>query len=264
VSRLLVLLLCGPALLWADAPISLDEVFCATCHFDQGEEFAQNIHYQQGQLLCNDCHGGLPFEADPEKAKGPGTGFIGRPRRADIAALCAKCHAAPARFFAQGPHAAWQQEASPTCISCHTNHLVLDASLELMDSTCGQCHQPGTPALARGESIRQRLEQAGEEHRQLKAHRDSLQVLEGSLRRASPFLEAGANALREAGPLTHALDLGLIEGKLGEARGEEAPVRQMIAEYYDSRRHRLWAVAGIWVLVVANVLLLWIKRRQLK
>ena len=60
---LLGFLLLGPGLLWADPPVSLDEVYCATCHFDQGEEFAQSIHYQEGQLLCNDCHGGLPFEA---------------------------------------------------------------------------------------------------------------------------------------------------------------------------------------------------------
>lgn len=261
---LLGLLLFSPALLWAAPPVSLDEVFCATCHFDQGEAFSQSIHYQQGQLLCNDCHGGLPFEADPEKAKAPGTGFIGKPRREDVAALCGKCHAAPARFFAQGPHAAWQNQGNPTCISCHTNHHVLDASLELIDTTCGHCHQPGTPALARGASIRQRLEQAGEAHRQLKAQSDSLQAVEGSLRKVAPYLEAGASALRETDPMTHALDLGMIEGKLGEARAEDDQVRQLIAGYYAGRRHRVWAVAGIWVLVAANVFLLWIKRRQLK
>lgn len=256
--------LLGPALLWAAPPVSLDEVFCATCHFDQGEEFAQSIHYQEGQLLCNDCHGGLPFEADPAKAKAPGTGFIGKPRREDVVALCGKCHAAPARFFAQGPHAAWQNPANPTCINCHTNHHVLDASLELIDTTCGHCHQPGTPALARGETIRQRLGEAGGEYRQLRAHRDSLLALEGSLRKATPYLEAGAAALRETEPMTHALDLNMIEGKLGEARGEADQVRQLIAGYYAGRRHRAWAVAGIWVLVVTNVFLLWIKRRQLK
>lgn len=262
--RLLGLLLFSPVLLWAEAPVSLDEVLCATCHFDQGEEFAQSIHYQQGLLLCNDCHGGLPFEADPEKAKAPGTGFIGKPKREDIAALCGKCHVAPTRFFAQGPHAAWQHQANPTCISCHTNHRVEDATLALMDSTCTQCHQAGTPALTRGATIRQRLEQASEAHRQLKAQSDSLQAMEGSLRQAVPYLEAGASVLRETHPMTHAWDLGLIEGKLDEARGEGDQVRQLIADYEAGRRYRVWAVAGIWVLVVANLFLLWIKRRQLK
>lgn len=256
--------LLAPALLWAAPPVSLDEVFCATCHFDQGEAFSQSIHYQQGQLLCNDCHGGLPFEADPEKAKAPGTGFIGKPKREAIAALCGKCHAASARFFAQGPHAAWQNQANPTCITCHTNHHVEDATLALMDSTCTQCHQAGTPALARGAAIRQRLEQAGEAHRQLAGQRDSLQAVEGSLRRGTPYLEAAASALRETDPMTHALSLELTEAKLGEARAEEDQVRQLIADYYAGRRHRVWAVAGIWVLVAANVFLLWLKRRQLK
>ncbi|MSR83513.1 MAG: hypothetical protein EXS58_11430 [Candidatus Latescibacteria bacterium] len=262
--RLFGLLLFSPALLWAGPAVSLDEVLCATCHFDQGEEFAQSIHYQQGQLLCNDCHGGLPFEADPEKAKAPGTGFIGKPKREDIAALCGKCHAAPARFFVQGPHAAWQNQANPTCISCHTNHRVQDATLALMDSTCTQCHQAGTPALARGSVIRQRLDQASAAHRQLQAQSDSLQAVEGSLRKATPYLEAAASALRETDPLTHTLDLGMIDRKLGEVRGEEDQVRQLISDYYAGRRHRVWAVAGIWVIVVANLFLLWIKRRQLK
>lgn len=263
-SRLLSLLLLVPALLWAAPPVSLDEVFCATCHFEQGEEFAQSIHYQEGQLLCNDCHGGLPFEADPVKAKAPGTGFIGKPRREDISALCGKCHAAPARFFAQGPHAAWQQPGNPTCISCHTNHHVLDASLELIDTTCGRCHQPGTPALARGEALRQQLGEAGQQHRRLRLHTDSLRQVDGSLRRAIPYLEAGAAALREADPMTHALDLGLIGGKLEEVRAEQDQVNQLLAEREAGRQRRSWAVGAIWALVAANVFLLWRKRRQLQ
>jgi len=264
VKRLWGFFLLGPALLWAQPPTSLDEVFCATCHFDQGEEFGQSIHYQEGQLLCHDCHGGLPFEADPEKAKGPGSGFIGRPGREQIAALCGKCHAAPAHAFAQGPHAAWQNAANPTCISCHTNHHVLDASLELIDTTCGHCHQPGTPALARGEAIRQQLGEANQQHRRLQLHTDSLLQVDGSLRRAVSYLEAGAAALREADPMTHALDLDLLAGKLDEARAEQDQVKQLLAEREVGRQRRSWAVGAIWVLVAANVFLLWRKRRQLQ
>ncbi len=262
--RLLGFFLLGPSLLWAEPPVSIDEVYCATCHFEQGEEFSQSIHYQEGQLLCNDCHGGLPFEADPEKAKASGTGFIGKPRREDVAALCGKCHAGPARFFAQGPHAAWQNQANPTCISCHTNHHVLDASLELIDTTCGHCHQPGTPALASGETLRQRLGEADQQHRRLQAQTDSLLQLDGSLRRATPYLEAGATALREAAPMTHALDLGLIGGKLEEVRAEQDQVNQLLAEREAGLQRRSWAVGAIWVLVAANVFLLWFKRRQLQ
>ena len=63
------------------SPVDIDEVMCALCHFEQGDEFVESIHYQKGLLLCDDCHGGDPFAAEIEKAKAPETGFIGKPRR---------------------------------------------------------------------------------------------------------------------------------------------------------------------------------------
>ena len=61
------------AVLWKAATAGaqaadIDDVYCALCHFEQGDEFVESIHYQQGMLLCNDCHGGDPFEADVEAA----------------------------------------------------------------------------------------------------------------------------------------------------------------------------------------------------
>ena len=60
-------------------PPDLDEVVCTWCHFDEGDDFAASVHYHEGHILCNDCHGGLPFEEDPDLAKAEGTGFIGKP-----------------------------------------------------------------------------------------------------------------------------------------------------------------------------------------
>ena len=37
----------------------LDDVMCAICHFEQAEDFAHSVHYLDGKMLCNDCHGGL-------------------------------------------------------------------------------------------------------------------------------------------------------------------------------------------------------------
>ena len=79
------------------SPVDIDEVMCALCHFEQGDEFVESIHYQKGLLLCDDCHGGDPFAAEIEKAKAPETGFIGKPRREKLAAICGRCHTGPTR-----------------------------------------------------------------------------------------------------------------------------------------------------------------------
>lgn len=71
---------------------------CLDCHFALDppllvtqEQFAQDIHAQKG-LNCASCHGGDPANEDPEVAMGRAAGFRGKIQRAQIPALCAKCH----------------------------------------------------------------------------------------------------------------------------------------------------------------------------
>jgi len=259
-----LLLLGWPALLWAAPPVSLDEVFCAVCHFEQGDQFSESLHYQSGQLLCNDCHGGLPFEADAKKAKAPGTGFVGRPGRPEIASLCGRCHTGPAAAFARGPHAAWQKGNNPTCVTCHHNHRVVDADLMLMDSACGECHPDGSPALAQGHQLRQALEEVWWEYHRVQTRLDSLRPQDRSLGRAAPYMEAALIALREADPETHSLELAPIRETAAEARRELEQAQEFIDARAASQARRRWIALGVWVFVGANVLLLWLKRRQMQ
>ena len=247
----------------AEPPQDLDEVMCALCHFEQAEEFSQSIHYLRGQMLCNDCHGGLPFEVDTDLAKAPDTGFIGRPGRADIAPVCANCHTGPGEFFSQGPHHDVAMADNPTCVSCHHNHLVQDATLALMDEACTACHAVGTPALARGAAIRSRL-QAGHQALQAVAARlDSALAHDRSLKFALPHLDDARTTLRAASPQTHAMNETLIDESLAEFNRDLTAAEKAIAESFEAKRQRRWAVVGVWAFVGLNMLLLWLKRRQL-
>jgi len=257
-------LLLMPAMAAAGEPVDLDEVMCALCHFAPADDFAASVHYQSGLLLCSDCHGGLPFEADPKVAKAEGTDYIGRPGRGEIARVCSKCHPASADFFAQGPHGDWQHADSPTCVTCHHNHQVLDASLALMDETCAECHQAGTSALERGEDIRTAVTQGKERIVRLQALVDGLLAEDRSLRRARPFLESAGGALRGAEPGTHALDPGIIGEKLDESGQELDEVQRLVEAHFEGRKRRRWAVGVVWVFALGNVALLWWKRRQLE
>ena len=253
-----------PALPLSAQTADLEEVACALCHFEQAEEFSESVHYQKGGILCNDCHGGLPFEADAEIAKAPQTGFMGRPQRGDIAAVCGSCHTGPTEFFARGPHHDWRVKANPTCITCHNNHRVHDATLSLMDETCTSCHAAGTTALEAGLAIRAVLEESGTVLQRAAVRLDNLVSADRSLVRVRPLLEAARAALREADPRTHALDPKLIESSISDFRRELEAVETRIGDHSASRRQRRWIVLGVWVFIGLNAFLLWLKSRQLK
>lgn len=244
-------------------PVDIDEVMCALCHFEQGDEFVAGIHYQKGMLLCNDCHGGDPFEAQSERAKAVETGFIGKPRRQDIAAICGRCHTGPARFFAQGPHRDWQNADNPTCITCHHNHRVLNATLALLEEPCARCHASESEPAARGLAIRSRLRDSGSELARVAGDLDSLRHIDSALDRVVPLLEAARSTLRKADSRTHALSRELIEETLEAAGGELAVVEERLFEFVQDRQRRRWAVLGLWLFVAVNVVFLWAKRRQL-
>jgi hypothetical protein len=258
---MLLLLVAGAQ---AQEPVDLEEVMCAVCHFEQADQFAQSVHYQQGLILCNDCHGGLPFEADQEAAKAKETGFIGRPGRGQIAEVCAKCHQASAQAFARGPHRDWEKEGNPTCITCHDNHRVLDATLALMEEACADCHESGSAALVTGHQVRGLIEKQQERIAAMDGRADSLAKLARSLAKVRVHVEMARGTLREAEPATHALDARLIEEKTRAAEGEVEEAEKKVEEYYRGQALRRRVVAGLWVFVLVNVALLWWKRRQLE
>ena len=72
---------------------------CLDCHHKEKErrlmeptlDFSNDIHAQRG-LGCVACHGGVASDPDIS-AMDPDQGYIGKPKRSEIAELCAKCHA---------------------------------------------------------------------------------------------------------------------------------------------------------------------------
>ena len=257
----LLLLTVGGA--FAAEPVDLDDVYCALCHFDEGDDFAAGIHYQQGLLLCNDCHGGLPFESEEEISKAPETGFIGKPSRHQIVEVCGKCHAGPAEFLAMGPHGDVSDPDNATCISCHGNHRVESADLSLMDETCGACHASESSAVATGDRIRTLLLRNRSLGETVRGEFDSLSVADARLRRVGPRLRSAFASLRQADTMTHAWDTELITDQVDEFRDDLALVESGIQEQKEGNRLRLWLVACIWVFVVVNLgLLRWRLNRQ--
>jgi hypothetical protein len=153
----------GPASASADAP----RVLCGICHPDVRVRFEQGVHAREG-FDCTSCHGGNAGAATVQAAHRPP--FTGRPRRRDIPALCARCHAdlarmtpynIPADQYAlyltsqHGLRLAKGDESVAVCTDCHGAHDILrkdDPKSSVfprnVPATCGRCHgapPPGGP-----------------------------------------------------------------------------------------------------------------------
>jgi len=156
---------------------------CINCHLRQQDSrlsdparlFPQDVHAEKG-FTCLDCHG--------EAAANPGSpGFMAKPARRDIPALCGRCHSnAPymRRFnptlrvdqvteYYSSRHGQRLRAANDpdvaTCVSCHPAHAIrppTDPESSVFPAnvakTCGECHAQPWMAARHGLPVDQ-LEQ---------------------------------------------------------------------------------------------------------
>jgi hypothetical protein len=145
---------------------------CGVCHSDIRVKFDKGIHKSE-EIGCISCHGGNPDAITVADAH-RGNGYRGRPRRADIPALCGSCHSDVARMrpyqlpsdqlalyrtSAHGLALARGNMNAAVCTDCHGVHEIRPADDPLsmvarhnVPTTCGRCHggngdpaQPATP-----------------------------------------------------------------------------------------------------------------------
>lgn len=152
-----------PALLEAQARPRAE--VCVRCHLEQKETrlleparlFPKDVHAEKG-LTCLDCHGAAAGEPR-------GEGFMARPARRDIPALCGRCHSNAQYMRRFNPSLRVDQvteyytsvhgrklrdhddPAVATCVSCHPAHATRppsDPSSSVFPAnvaaTCGACH----------------------------------------------------------------------------------------------------------------------------
>jgi len=142
-------------------------VLCGVCHPDVRVQFEQGVHFREG-FDCTSCHGGNAAASTVEAAhRAP---FRGTPKRRDIPALCASCHAdlakmtpynIPADQYAlyltsqHGRRLAKGDESVAVCTDCHGVHEIRHKNdpkssvfARNVPMTCGRCHgapPPGSP-----------------------------------------------------------------------------------------------------------------------
>ena len=121
------------------------ETVCLQCHGALPDRLGApvslwrgSIHAENG-ISCHACHGG--DAKDPANAMNRARGFLGKPKENDIPAFCGRCHPGVMRDYLASAHGRVLGKGGPTCVTCHSNHRVLKASLELIsEKNCSRCH----------------------------------------------------------------------------------------------------------------------------
>jgi hypothetical protein len=143
-GALFVMLLAGRPPLVA-AQTEQPETVCIQCHSALPDKLGapvklwrKSIHAENG-ISCNRCHGGDPKNA--ADAMNRSRGFLGAPKEAEIPAFCGRCHPGVMNDYLASAHGKALGKGGPTCVTCHSNHQVLRASLDLInEQSCSRCH----------------------------------------------------------------------------------------------------------------------------
>ncbi len=143
---------------------------CLQCHAQLDpplgvtrDEYAASIHAQKG-LTCTSCHGGDASSDDMDQSMGKAAGFKGHIERAQIPALCSKCHSDAAYMRGYNPSLRTDQFSQyqtsvhgkllakgdtrvAVCTDCHTAHNIRPpndprSSVYPVNvaRTCANCH----------------------------------------------------------------------------------------------------------------------------
>jgi hypothetical protein len=142
---------------------------CGVCHPSERVQFERSSHAREG-VTCVSCHGGN--DRSIEQAVAHGSGFTGRPKRADNPRLCASCHADQERMrpydLPVDQHALYQTSGHgrrlaqgdtrvAVCSDCHGAHDILpptDPASRVfpinLPKTCLGCHGDTTRVIRAG------------------------------------------------------------------------------------------------------------------
>ncbi len=136
-----------------------EEIVCIRCHGTLPGKLGEpvrlwrdSIHAANG-IACNNCHGGDPRDA--ANAMSPARGFLGAPKETAIPAFCGRCHVGVLNDYLPSAHGRALGKGGPTCVTCHSNHLVVKATIDIInEKTCSQCH-----SYERARTIKEAMQQ---------------------------------------------------------------------------------------------------------
>jgi len=242
----------------ADEPQARPETVCLQCHGGQQGRLGApvalwrtSIHAGNG-ITCNDCHGGDP--TDFALAMTPERGFLGTPEDQDIPAFCGRCHVGVEEDYRASKHGQALGQGGPQCVTCHGNHGVQRASLDLINpNDCSRCHSFERAAIIREALVATDARIAG-----LEADLDDLHRTGRSVRALSGEVFAQRNAFHR---LFHSVDVDKVRGETAAVQENLDGIEAQIATIHvELGQRKLFGGIAIALLLVAGALLRLLRR----
>jgi hypothetical protein len=217
------------------------EIVCVQCHGSLpgriGEPvklWKESIHAENG-VACNACHGGDPKDA--ANAMSPARGFLGAPKETAIPAFCGRCHVGVMKDYLASAHGKALGKGGPTCVTCHGNHQVVKATLDLInEKSCSRCH-----SYERARLIRAAMQET----------EGMIVAIDGEIAHYkeegtdTEGLEKGLFAVRNRfHTLFHNVDVEMVKKESAGIQGDLKKIRDQLTALDNSHKKRKLAGAG--------------------
>ncbi len=228
-----------------------EETVCLQCHGGQPGPLGapvplwrESVHQANG-VSCQHCHGGDP--TDFAMAMSPERGFIGVPAADDIPAFCGRCHVGVLDDYLASAHGQALGAGGPQCVTCHGNHRITRATLDLINpQDCSRCHEYG-----RADELRQAV--SGTDALIIGLERDLAELHRLGL--DTERLSGTVFSLRnEFHRLFHSVDVEKVRFKTGVFAQDLGKIEEEItAIRSDLGQRKLWGGGIMALLVLAGL-----------
>ena len=200
-------------------------------------------------VTCHGNHGAMP----------PGLKEVGQ--------VCGKCHVRQRELFEKSPHAEIAAAGAglfSECVSCHGNHAIQKASIELFSTSCKQCHAKDPKQLAVRDAVSGLIRGAQADYDHAVAQVKAATVRGLPTEDDQVLLEEAKTQVTQLQALQHTLTPEKL--KPVAAHSTEL-IQQAKADIAGLERLELWKrrlLVPVWGFLGIMALLFWWKRKQLE
>jgi hypothetical protein len=234
------------------------ETVCIKCHSSLPGRLGEPVKLWRGSIhaangiSCNNCHGGDP--TDMAMAMSPARGFLGKPSETAIPGFCGRCHVGVEEDYLKSAHGRALGHGGPQCVTCHSNHHVVDATPDLINiRSCTRCHSYG-----RAEEIKSAVASTDGMISTLEKQLDDLHRLGIDTKELKGELFSLRNRFHR---IFHTVDVEMVRSQTAGFQVDIGKIRAS-AEAIEKKleRRKLWGGIAVALLICGGILSLLIYR----
>ncbi len=238
------------------------ESSCVECHRPQpgalGDPVGQwegSIHQRHG-INCSSCHGGDPTIMSME-AMSLEKGFLGVPAEDDIPSFCGSCHAGVMEDYLLSAHGQALGAGGPHCVTCHGNHAVELASLDIINrDLCTRCHEYG-----QADEMKSAMAKVDDKISSLQEETRRLRKLGFATEKIKNSIFSVRNQFHQ---LFHTVNVETVRSQTEEFSQELEKIDQQVAAMHQEVKNRKLLGGGVVVVLGAICILLVLLRKTYK